>query len=1724
MLRFLATLFVAMGLSVPTQAQNIPIQNVAGGGYLGGFSGDGGPATQAKLNSSTRGSFDRHGNFYFADGNNNRIRKIDTSGIISTVAGNGLSGFSGDGGHSLNASLAIPVDVVVDTIGNLFIADLGNGRIRKVSPDGTITTIAGCACPGSNDPTWGNNGPAISAVIRPLDLEISPQGEVYFSSDTYTTPQYNHSVRKITSDGRVVTVSHAPFVAKSIAFNRQGQLFAADLTKIYAISKDGQASLVAGGGTMTANETSALETKINDVQSMDFDVNDILYFTDTSEHRVRYISKDGLVRTLASGIAYPKGVQYRPGSAGGLYIVSSLYVFSTTQTVPYAGPFQPVEALIDDTNQRTSGLDSDIQGCSYGCNPVDLVSGAKLDYEVDYQNQSAFPIVLERRYDSRSGKWIFGYERRVHRTATGTAYKAHLYRPDGSTISFQRTSISENWNPAEATYLGTLSDTATGGIRYLNLQNVFENYNSDGVLVSLENTMGNKVRFSYNSLGHLTHITDDFGRALTITKTEDLTSTSMAFWDGTKTVSYLFERGIQDKPLLKRVTHEDGTYKQYLYDEGGTPGKGLLTGIIAEDGTRYATYTYDEAGTVASTQHGNGQDFTVYTIQPGQSASVSWENGSSTFPLDNPTPGSESKTRGSSVPCPNCGGASVPQISYNSQGVPTSFTSYEGIQTSRTVNPRGLPETEIYASNTSRKTTTNYTWHPSLRLPLTIEQEVIAGFSPSKLTTSFTYDGSNRLTGKTDSTNFSTGGIVSSRTITWTYNNKGQVLTETNGATGTTAYTYDPTSGNLLTSTNALGHVTTYGDYNPKGQPGTIVEPNGLHTFFEYNARGQTTYIRTGASIGALDISIMSITYTPTGQVKRINRPDGSWVEYDYDTAQRLVTITDPRGRIEQTLNNDGDVVSQEMFNTNGQLIQAQTHSYDHLRQLRDRIDANNNKTTISRNPQTQQIVSISDPDLPGVEAWSQGYDSLQQPETQTTGSAQQERTTWTQHDRTGQLAYAIDGNGVYTGYGYNGFGEVWFIDSSDAGTKGFSRDSGGRIHQSNDGRGAFAQKQFDAIGRVTQVTHSVDAMAEVEIQSMIYDTCLNGIGRLCQVTDHSGTTTYNYDLWGKTTEKTFTPAGTALSFTTVYTYNRNGQLISMLYPSGKRSDYTYTQGALTRITYDFQIVVNNVGYRPFSEQVTGWTWGSTGTQSVISYDLNGRISRIQDVDDRVYTRNNKGWITSITDPINPNANQSYVYNQTGFLKEATLAARPDPIVYGVDNNDNMESKSVGPLPEDVQQSDYLTNLEINNRPATHQQGQGPTYSPLFDGAGNMTDDGDGLTLVYDAKGRVRSSERRGIEANYAYNALGQRMRKSDNTLSTGHRFYVYDEAGRVLGEYDGTGKALEEYVYLDGNRPVAVARNLGLTQSPDIYPILTDHLGTPRKILNPYGILVWSWDAKDPYGYQAPNELESGTVFTFDLRFPGQRYDKQTGLFHNGFRDYDSKLGRYVQADPLGLEGGWNHYSYANADPINSSDSTGLIIDGEAFQSPQFRQALAYLSQSPIAATIIKKVSESQRVMVLNVTNDMQDSYEDVAYFNISYTWRGKKEKIQKGPSIGGIIRWDPTAELYCLKTGKAVSPALQLLHEMVHFLQYEDRQAALQTRAGTEYNNKQWKNGLEHDAIVSNEAIAAFELGEMIRNSHTFSRHDPNTHDPIEKIYGMRRAPVHPPKTFMGPGTMKP
>jgi sugar lactone lactonase YvrE len=187
---------------------------------------------------------DSQSNLYFADSENNRVRRVDRNGVITTVAGTGTPGFSGDGGAAVAAQLYAPSGLAVDREGNLWIADAGNHRIRKVAPDGTIRTVAGTGTRGFT----GDGGPAQSAQLdSPIAVAVDSQGNAFIADS------HNHRVRKVGVDGVITTVLGArptqpPYYPASIAVDRAGNLLVADPfnLRIWKVTGVAAPGLIAG--------------------------------------------------------------------------------------------------------------------------------------------------------------------------------------------------------------------------------------------------------------------------------------------------------------------------------------------------------------------------------------------------------------------------------------------------------------------------------------------------------------------------------------------------------------------------------------------------------------------------------------------------------------------------------------------------------------------------------------------------------------------------------------------------------------------------------------------------------------------------------------------------------------------------------------------------------------------------------------------------------------------------------------------------------------------------------------------------------------------------------------------------------------------------------------------------------------------------------------------------------------------------------------------------------------------------------------------------------------------------------------------------------------------------------------------------------------------------------------------------------------------------------------
>ncbi|GAB6195335.1 NHL repeat-containing protein [Lysobacter xanthus] len=301
-----AVALVPAALVAPAQAQTV--STTAGNGTVG-YSGDGGPATSASLSAPIGVDADAAGNRYIADYTGFRVRKVDPAGTISTVVGTGARGFSGDGGPASAAAIGYVYDIAADRVGNLYLADYENQRIRRIAADGTISTIAGTGVQGSG----GDGGPAVNAQLDyPVGVAVDAGGAVYF------TEYGGCRIRKIGVDGTISLVAgttcgysgdNGPATAAQISnpvnltVDSAGNVLLSEYisNRIRRIDTSGVITTIAGTGApgSTGDGGPATVATFTAPWGLATDGAGNLYVSELTGARIRRIAPNGIVTTFA---------------------------------------------------------------------------------------------------------------------------------------------------------------------------------------------------------------------------------------------------------------------------------------------------------------------------------------------------------------------------------------------------------------------------------------------------------------------------------------------------------------------------------------------------------------------------------------------------------------------------------------------------------------------------------------------------------------------------------------------------------------------------------------------------------------------------------------------------------------------------------------------------------------------------------------------------------------------------------------------------------------------------------------------------------------------------------------------------------------------------------------------------------------------------------------------------------------------------------------------------------------------------------------------------------------------------------------------------------------------------------------------------------------------------------------------------------------------------------
>ncbi|MFZ5635879.1 MAG: HNH/ENDO VII family nuclease [Pseudomonadota bacterium] len=1078
----------------------------------------------------------------------------------------------------------------------------------------------------------------------------------------------------------------------------------------------------------------------------------------------------------------------------------------------------------------------------------------------------------------------------------------------------------------------------------------------DGLLRTATDGQGRVLRFEYNGAKLLTRIVLPDGNA--------------------------FAYGYDADRNLTTVDDGYGRMRRYHYAEAGLIGdasqRNHLTGITAETGRRFADVRYDARGRVIesralgtphhvttvrydsdtrATVFSAGGEERVYTIQPGLYRRIVGVATVGETTQDTQTFDAQGRL----------------QRSTDRRGVNTDYEYHaSGAYRSATVEAVGTPEqrreeidrdpatnllTELRLRDAAGTLQAQTRWTYNARGQVLTETDIDPGTGATRTTTTAYCEAADVTAGTC-----SLVGLVKSvdgpRTDVVDTTRFGYRMSDAPGcAVGPSACTYR--KGDLWKTTNARGQIVEALAYDGAGRIVSVRDVAGVVTDVEYDPRGWllATKVRGTDNASEHDDRIARIEYTADGLVRRVIRPDGVFVVFGYDDAQRLTSIADRDGNtISYTLDGAGHAIRDDTRDAGGALLQTVARTFDTLGRLRAVTDADNRSTTFDYDAEGA-LTKAADPLSRETRA---EYDPLGRltrslRNATATASADDRAETLHRYDALDRITRITDPKGLHTEYSYNGFGDRIEQRSPDTGVTTWTHDAAGNTTGEVDANGRSTQYLYDALDRL----RAVDYAAAVPDETFGYDgawgDCMPGeqytAGRLARTADAEGSTTYCYNRFGDVVRKVQRTGDQ--TFTLRWVYQADGRLQKVVYPDLTEVDYLYdAQGRIREIGVNDndarQVLLTGATYRPFGP-VSGWTYGN-GLALRRSFDANGLPVAVEDgpangnsigiaLGYRFDAAGNLDRLRSgrANDPAA--MAQTYAYDGLDRLTEVRDAQALLLERYAYDRTGNRLSASEwvatgsGGGPGDGGTPTYTFQTTPYTYAANSHRLLAVGSEPReYDAAGNLTQLGDPNApggprrqFAYNDGNRMSAvSNLSGTLATYGYNALGERVRK---TVNGANAYAVYDNDGRWLGDFNANGQPQRMAIWLD-DLPVGVIVGSGAQRR--VYYLEADALGTPRAVIDPQrNVAVWRWDALgEAFGRDGieGDPDGDGQVFTLDMRFPGQRYDAETGFHYNYFRDYDPTTGRYVESDPIGLDGGMSTYGYAGGSPLMYDDPDGLV------------------------------------------------------------------------------------------------------------------------------------------------------------------------------------------------------
>jgi YD repeat-containing protein len=1082
--------------------------------------------------------------------------------------------------------------------------------------------------------------------------------------------------------------------------------------------------------------------------------------------------------------------------------------------------------------------------CAVG-NPVNPATGAKFLAQVDYAGSAGvLPLRFERHYNSRTDSatasvgmgwgWRHSFSKSLVFDKANALPSISVLRPDGAAVVFDQQQDGTYAYDADVSdrLVAIRSGNVITGYQFTQAKGaqgvgVVETFDAQGRILSLKTLGGWTQTFFWSAsstskdiapgAGYLIAVKDSSGRQLQL-RYNDAGQIKTLLDPKGQSYSYFYD----DQENLTKVTNPRGESRTYVYNEGDhievsqgvygdTGSEGAfphaLTGIQDEVDARYADYRYDESGRGIETEHAGGadkhvlaynEDHTLVTDPLGQARRYDFavrqgvaQNQEQDLPCST---GSPYRTVKSDV-----NGNPEYEIDFNGNRTNHVYDMARNLETSRT---EGLTAEGAFQAE-SRTITTQ--WHTTWDLPVKVAR-------PLLLTTYAYYPNGTLKSVREDATTDKDGSkglspaldtSVAARVVTYTYNTEGQVMSVDGPRTDVsdvTTFDYHPSSdsmtpprwnkGDLKSIKNALGHVTTFSQFDEHGNVLTSADANAIITQYGYDELGR---IET-RTVGGLQTTF---THDPRGMLHSRSEPSGLVLTYGYDDAHRLTSITDNDGnRIEYELDAMGNPKAERTYNASNDLVRMHAREYNLLNRLEWDIggtDASKQRTYFEYDlaGNLKQIID------PLKRVTDQKFDALnrlkelKQPLQDGPGSARP--VTLYAYDGLDQLVKVTDPRSLVTSYKVDGLGNRREVNSPDTGVQVITPDAAGNVRSAQDAKAQLTQHSYDALGRVLESTFQDGARHVYQ-----YDIGDNAKGKLTQIREYGAggavslTLDLAYDDMGRVEQVSRTLAGR--TFTSRYQYDSAGRLETVSYPSGRTVVYGHDDvGRVKQISTrgvndgSTKVVVANVKYDP-DGRVAQFTYGN-GQLHQRSHDMDGHVSGYTlglaayavDIDEA-------SQIKAIRRTGSSPATTSYGWDGLGRVKSAVTPATS--FGYSYDPVGNRTKFTAGSSVTNLGYEtgkNWLTTVGLG--------------SQQFDANGSLKQNATG-TFLHDSKGRLQKFEATGGAATtYQVDAQGMRIRK---TNAQGDVVYVHDIQGRLISEQSPGGTTLKEYIYL-GQWPVGV-------------------------------------------------------------------------------------------------------------------------------------------------------------------------------------------------------------------------------------------------------------------------------------------------------------------------------